>query len=231
MNVDWRQLNRWGISEKDVPADAIVYFREPSLWETYPSELIIAAIVFLLLMALVIGLIVERQRRRHAELAEAKNRSEVVRAMRIALAGQLSGSIAHELNQPLGAILNNVAAADLVLESGANRRDELRAILSDIRRDNQRASEVIRHLRSLFAQHENEQRPFRLDDAMSDVTNLLVAEAERRGDYSQIPTRAKQYHRFGRQDRDRAGAYQSGPQRYGCGGEGVWGSAFGPDTY
>ena len=141
---------------------------------------IITAIAFLLLIGLVTGLIIEHQRRRHAELAEAKNRSDVVRAMRLAVAGELSGSIAHEISQPLSAILNNVTAADLVLESGADQRDELRAILSDIRRDNQRASEVIRRLRSLFIKHENEKHPFKLDDAMSDVASLLTAEAERR---------------------------------------------------
>ena len=72
------------------------------------------------------------------------------------------------------------SSADLMLESGADKRDELRAILSDIRRDNQRATEVIRRLRALFTKHENERRPFKLDDAMSDVASLLTAEAERR---------------------------------------------------
>ena len=142
--------------------------------------MIITAVAFLLLIGLVTGLIIERQRRRYAELAEAKNRNDVARAMRLAVAGELSGSIAHEIAQPLSAILNNVVVADLVLESGADKRDELRAILSDIRRDNQRATEVIRRLRALFAKHENERRPFKLDDAMSDVASLLTAEAERR---------------------------------------------------
>ena len=156
LNVDWRQLSRWGIPASAVPSGAIVQFREPSLWERYPHELIIITIAFLLLIGLVTGLIIERQRRRRAESAEAKNRSDVIRAMRLAVAGELSGSIAHEIAQPLGAILNNVDAADLVLESGGDNRDELRAIHSDIRRDNQRASEVIRRLRSLFAMAEHD---------------------------------------------------------------------------
>ena len=181
LNVDWRQLSRWGIPASAVPNGAILQFREPWLWERYPYDAIITAVAFLLLTGLVAGLIIEHQRRSHAELAEAKNRSDVVRAMRLAVAAELSGSIAHEISQPLGAILNNVTAADLMLESCADQRDELRAILSDIRRDDQRASEVIRHLRSLFIKHENEKHPFKLDDAMSDVASLLTAEAERRG--------------------------------------------------
>jgi signal transduction histidine kinase len=187
LNVDWRQLRRWGISESSLPSGTIVQFREKSLWERYPYDALITAVAFLLLIGLVTGLIIERQRRRYAELAEAKNRSDVARAMRLAVAGELSGSIAHEIAQPLSAILNNVVVADLVLESGADKRDELRAILSDIRRDNQRATEVIRRLRALFAKHENERRPFKLDDAMSDVASLLTKEAERREITLEVP--------------------------------------------
>jgi len=180
VHVDWRQLQRWGIAQNEVPADAIVQFREPTLWETHPYELIAAALAFSFLSGLVVVLLVERRRRRSAETAEAKHRSDAARAMRLALAGELSGAIAHEINQPLGAILNNIVAADLMLQSGADRRDELRAVLSDIRRDNQRASEVIRRLRALFARREIEKRPFKIDDAVGDVTNILLGEAQRR---------------------------------------------------
>ncbi len=100
--------------------------------------------------------------------------------MRIAIAGELTGSIAHKINQPLGAILSNVAAADLMLQSGLDRRDDLRAILSDIRRDNLRASEVIRRLRALFTKQEVELTLFKVGEAVSDVANLLSAEARRR---------------------------------------------------
>jgi C4-dicarboxylate-specific signal transduction histidine kinase len=181
LNVDWRQLKRWGIAENEVASDTIVHFKEPTLWETHPYELVAAAIAFALLSGLVVVLLVERHRRRLAELTEVKHRSDAARAMRLALAGELSASIAHEINQPLGAILNNVVAADLMLDSGCDRRDELRAVLSDIRRDNQRASEVIRRLRTLFVRHEVESRPFKLDDAISDVANILLADAQRRG--------------------------------------------------
>ena len=85
------------------------------------------------------------------------------------MAGELTGSIAHEINQPLGAILSNADAADLILESGGDRRDELRAILADIRRDDLRASEVIRRLRTLLAKHEVERQPFDLNDAVREV--------------------------------------------------------------
>ena len=80
--------------------------------------------------------------------------------------GELTGSIAHEINQPLGAILSNADAADLILESGTDRRDELREILADIRRDDLRASEVIHRLRALLAKHEVERQPFELNEVV-----------------------------------------------------------------
>ena len=180
LNVDWRQLKRWGIPESAVPSGAIVQFREPSLWEIHPQEVILAAIAFSILILLIAVLLLERGQRRRAQLSEVKLRNDLARAMRFAIAGELTGSIAHEINQPLGAILSNVAAADLMLQSGLDRRDDLRAILSDIRRDNVRASEVIRRLRALFTKHQLEQTPFRIDEAVSDAAIFLRAEAQRR---------------------------------------------------
>jgi len=181
LNVDWRQLRRWGISETLLPAGAIVQFKHPTLWETHPQEAILAAIVFFILILLIAVLLIERRLRRLAELTQVKLRNDLARAMRLAVAGELTGSIAHEINQPLGAILSNVAAADLMLQSGLDRRDDLRAILSDIRRDNLRASEVIRRLRALFTKQRVDQTPFRIDEAVSDAAIFLRAEAQRRG--------------------------------------------------
>ncbi|WP_246666784.1 histidine kinase dimerization/phospho-acceptor domain-containing protein [Bradyrhizobium guangdongense] len=59
-------------------------------------------------------------------------------------------SIAHELNQPLGSILTNAETAEIMLKSGSPDLDEIREILADIRRDDHRASEVIRRLRSIL---------------------------------------------------------------------------------
>jgi signal transduction histidine kinase len=180
LNVDWRQVRRWGIDEKAVPGDAVVHFREPTFLETHRNALILAAVVFLLQAALIGSLLFEHRRRRVAELAEQGHRSKLAHASRLAIAGELAGSIAHEINQPLGAILSNADAADLMLESGTDRRDELRAILADIRRDDLRASEVIRRLRALLTKQQFERQPFDLNETMRDVGSVLRAEARRR---------------------------------------------------
>ena len=79
-------------------------------------------------------------------------------AWRLALIGELTATIAHEINQPLGAILSNADAAEMLLDSSIPPLDEVRQILSDIRKDDIRASEVIRCIRTLLQKHETDSR-------------------------------------------------------------------------
>jgi signal transduction histidine kinase len=181
LNVDWRQVRRWGIDERTIPGDAIVHFREPPFLEAHRTEVVVGFVVFLLQAVLIVGLLLERRRRRLAERSDHNHRFELAHASRLAVAGELTGAIAHEINQPLGAILSNADAAELILQAGGDRRDELRQILADIRRDDLRASEVIRRLRALLAKQEVQGQRFDLDEAVSDVESLLRGEARRRG--------------------------------------------------
>jgi signal transduction histidine kinase len=181
LNVDWRQIQRWDIDERAIPKDAVVHFREPGLWEAHRLEVLLALGVVVLQTGLIAGLIVERRRRQAAVQAEQKQRFELVHASRVAVVGELTGAIAHEINQPLGAILSNAEAAEMILASEAPRPTELRQILADIRRDDLRASEVIRRLRALLAKHQVEHQRFDLNEAVGDVASILRAEARRRG--------------------------------------------------
>jgi signal transduction histidine kinase len=180
LNVDWRQVRRWDISEKAIPSGAVVQFRAPGFLEQHPVMMVTVAVVFLLQAALIGGLLFERRRRHEAEQAVALQRLDMAHASRLAVAGELTASIAHEINQPLGAILSNADAADLLLETGNDRREELRAILSDIRRDDLRASEVIRRLRELLSKHEVEKHIFGVHQAVHEVESFVRAEARRR---------------------------------------------------
>lgn len=181
VNIDWRQIRRWDIDPSAIPNDAIVRFKTPTLMEEHATATLVATVVFLLQAGLIAGLLFERRRRRRMELAVQQQRFELAHASRLAVAGELTGAIAHEINQPLGAILSNADAADLLLASGADRRDEFRAILADIRQDNVRASEVIRRLRAMLAKQPVDWHPFDLNDAVREVEPVLRAEARRRG--------------------------------------------------
>ncbi len=108
---DWRQMQRWGISASDLPPGSTVLFKPPTMWETYRWQIVGIVAVILLQAALIIGLLYEHRRRRNAEIEARQRMSELAHLNRHATAGELSASIAHELNQPLGAILNNAETA------------------------------------------------------------------------------------------------------------------------
>ena len=101
-----------------------------------------------------IGSCIDITERRQAELEAAQQRNEMAHLARVTLLSELSGSLAHELNQPLGAIYSNAEAAEILLRKTPPDLDELRAILDDIRQDGWRAGEIIRRLRLLLRKGE-----------------------------------------------------------------------------
>jgi signal transduction histidine kinase len=131
-------MERWGVSEANLPAGSDIRFREPSAWDRYRWEIVAIAAVMLLQAALIIGLLYQRRRRRAAEVDARQRIAELAHMNRQATVGHLSASIAHELNQPLGAILNNVEAAAMLVDGRFPEERELKAILGDIKRDDQR---------------------------------------------------------------------------------------------
>jgi PAS domain S-box-containing protein len=107
-------------------------------------------------------------------------RQELAHASCLAILGEMTASIAHEINQPLGAILSNADAAEMLLESAPESLAEVRHILDDIRKDDLRASEVIRRLRALIRKREMEIQPVNLNDVIAEVLGLIRAESGRR---------------------------------------------------
>jgi signal transduction histidine kinase len=104
-----------------------------------------------------------------AELARMNRRSTV---------GELSASIAHELAQPLSAILRNTEAAELILQKGSQSDlSEIGEIMTDIARDQRRASEVIRRLRGLLARTPSETHAVDLNEVVEEVFQFISAQA------------------------------------------------------
>src|SRR5260370_23686175 len=99
---------------------------------------------------LISGLLYQRRRRRYAEVQSRQRSAELAHINRFSMAGELTATIAQEINQPLGAILTNIETAELMVKSPAPDMQEIEDILADIRRDDVRASEVIGRLRSLL---------------------------------------------------------------------------------
>jgi signal transduction histidine kinase len=177
---DWRELHRWGISESNLPARSEILFREPTFWERYRWQVALIASVILVQASLISGLLHERRRRRLAEVESRQRLTELARLNRYSAAGELAASIAHELNQPLGSILTNTETAELMLKSASPDLNEIQEILADIRRDDQRASEVIRRLRSMLKRAPIEVSEIDLNETVRGAVSIISALAEGR---------------------------------------------------
>jgi signal transduction histidine kinase len=179
---DWRELQRWNISESRLLPGSEVHFRAPGLWEQYRPQVTAGVAALLLQAAIISWLLVERRRRYFAQAEADNRRREVVRLNRVTTANVLSSSIAHELNQPLGAILSNTEAAQILLKANPPDLGQIGEILSDIVRDEQRASEIIAGLRNLLNNRtETDLRTFELNDTVRDVVKIIAPEVEKRG--------------------------------------------------
>jgi PAS domain S-box-containing protein len=115
--------------------------------------------------------------RKQAEAEALRQRAELAHVARVSTMGELAASVAHELNQPLGAILANAEAADLFLNQNPPALGELRDILVDIRKDDERASEVIRRMRALLRKHELERLPLEINSVVEDVLQVVSGDA------------------------------------------------------
>jgi C4-dicarboxylate-specific signal transduction histidine kinase len=120
----------------------------------------------------------ERQR---AEAQAAQLRSELAHLSRVTMLGELSGSLAHELNQPLTSILSNAQAAEHFLASDHPDLRELREILKDIVAEDKRAGEVIRRLRALFKKGDVQRQRLDLNELLQDVLKLARSDLIDRG--------------------------------------------------
>jgi signal transduction histidine kinase len=180
LQVDWRQVKRWGIDPELIPPDAIVSFRPPTLWQAYRNAVVGAVTVLLLLSGLIVSLLLERRRRRSAEIAVREQHTALAHVSRLAVAGELTAAIAHEINQPLGAAQMNADTAELILQGGGDRRDDLLRLVGGIRNDTLRAAEVIKRLRTLLARHEARRQPLDLNAVLTDVEVFLRPELKRR---------------------------------------------------
>ena len=129
---------------------------------------------------LVLTAIVDITERKRMELELQRNREELAHVTRVATVGELTTSVAHELNQPLGAILSNADAAEMFLTADPPALDEVRDILADIRKDDQRASEVIQRMRSLLRKHEVAPKSIEINEAVEEVLKLLSIDASAR---------------------------------------------------
>jgi signal transduction histidine kinase len=222
---DWRQLQRWGIAENDLPPGSIVRYRNLTFYETYKRYIWGGILLVLLEALMIIHLLFNRSRRMRAErklqkahyelgdmvtelkaanvgleneiterkqtekaLKDSEHRlkeamasrallqNEVKHLDRVATMGTLTAAIAHEINQPLGAILSNAQAAIRFLNAEQSDIHHVREALDDIVSDDKRAAEVIRRLRNMLKKEDLKRETLELNNDIREIVDLLQSE-------------------------------------------------------
>ena len=119
--------------------------------------------------------------RRHSDEALGKVRSELAHVARVATLGVLTASIAHEVNQPLAGIITNANTCLRMLGASPPNVDGARETARRTIRDGNRASDVIKRLRALFAKKEIAAEPVDLNEATREIIAMLLGEFQRTG--------------------------------------------------
>src|SRR5262249_53173145 len=147
---DWRQLQRWGISENRLPAGSEIRFRSPTAWEQYRWAIMLISAVLVLQSLLIGGLFYEHRRRRQAEVEASRRTAQLAHMNRSAAIGEMSASIAHEIMQPLAAIVTNASAGLRWLARDTPNVGEASQALNNIVGSGNRASQVVETIRAMF---------------------------------------------------------------------------------
>ncbi|MEJ0075295.1 MAG: ATP-binding protein [Alphaproteobacteria bacterium] len=178
---DWRELRRWKISETALPPGSIVEFRQPTVWQTYRWQILLLSAAILVQAAMIMVLLYEHRRRRVAEVAARTSMSELMQMNRIATAGELSASIAHEVNQPLTGISARASAAVRWLAKEPPDIEKVRNMLREIVNASDRAANVVTSVRSMFKKDSKERTAVDINKLIRTMLEIVRVELQKNG--------------------------------------------------
>ena len=131
-------------------------------------------------MAFIILLLIQNRRHSRARADVRRQQAEITHAARLALIGEITASVAHEVTQPLSAILSNIETADLLLRQPQPNVPLVLEILADVRKDDLRADGIVRRLRTLLRKRELQLEDVDVNALASSVLALVLPDAVRR---------------------------------------------------
>jgi signal transduction histidine kinase len=170
---DWRQLQRWGIPELLLPANSEVQFRELTVWDLYQWHVMAVGIALLLQSVLIGVLLHEHRQRRGAEATASKLQSDLAHINRVSTAGELAASIAHEVRQPLAAIVTHGGAGQRWLKNETPNLDEVSIALQKIVSEGHRADAAISNIRAMFSREATPRTLVDVNELVRQVLTLL----------------------------------------------------------
>jgi signal transduction histidine kinase len=171
---DWRELDKWGIAEIRLPSGSVVRFRGATLWREYRTT-VLGAIGALLVQSLLIGaLLYQRRARQRAEIDSRRNLALAADANRRQTMSTLTSSIAHEVGQPLSAMIHNAQALQMLVTADQATPETTAEILSDIRTQGLRATQIIDRHRTMLRSHQVDKRPIELHAVINESLALVA---------------------------------------------------------
>jgi signal transduction histidine kinase len=171
---DWRELKRWGIPEGRLPPGSSVVYRGPTLWSEYRGMVLAAAGALSIQALLIIGLLFERRARRRAEIESRRNLGLAADVSRRETMSALTSSIAHELIQPLSAMIYNAEALLLMIDTRRATPEELHETLSAIHADGILATKIIERHRAMLRSRQMQMKPIDLQTVVNDTLTLVA---------------------------------------------------------
>ncbi len=129
----------------------------------------------------VVGCVIDDSQRKRAEMESLRQQQQITHLTRVAMLGELSGALAHELQQPLTSIMCNAEAAQLLAAKVPFNIEEVRDILEDIVCEDKRAGQIIQHLRSLLTRGELDVQRLQIADVLRDALKLARGTLTERG--------------------------------------------------
>ncbi len=165
--TSWRQLTEFELEYRMIAADGrVVWIQDLVSVVSENGEPTVLQ-----------GFMIDITERRLAQEESRQLREEIAHVSRVATMGELAASVAHELNQPLCAIVNNARAGERLLARKSVDHDELRAILKDVAADSLRGGEVIRRLRELLTKGESQRQTLDINEVVYQVLPLVTSDA------------------------------------------------------
>ena len=175
---DWRQLQRWNVSESQLPPGSEIRFRQLGAWDQYRWQIIAIAVAVVLQAGLIHWLLYERRRRRASETAARNTLLELVHVNRLATGNELSASIAHEVMQPLTGIVSSANAGLRWLSAATPDVDKARAMLTQIVAAGHRTAEVVRAIRAMFKKDTDNSQPVEMSGLIVSSLDLVRTDLE-----------------------------------------------------
>ena len=183
---DWGQMQRWGISEKNLPPGGEILFRDPTVWGQHRAYILAAAAAILIQAALIFWLLYEHRRRHLAEVQARNSMAELTQLNRLATAGELSAAIAHEIRQPIAGMVAMANAAVRWLSREIPDIGEARDAMNNVVATGHHASDVITNVRELFGKDTQEKTPTDVNKLIRKVLALVYIDLRKHSIETQL---------------------------------------------